>query len=1123
MGTRGLFCRLAWKRAWGALPVGLALAIAAPSAFAAEAHEFNARLSLTGNCSVSPVDEVPDPGVCPMPPGVPGVDHPPNPFSSPRRIATDSYGNMFVASFGSAPNGEQGRVDVFNSAGFFISELEVPTGAANIAVDDEGNLYVINEKQELIRYTPSLYEPAVHKIAYGTSPTPVAGPDTGFTVDLAVNPLDQHVFVFDGPKVIEFGSAAEGNPEIEKFGEGILDNRGGPGLAIDASKNRLYVSDIHQTFPPTPPFIRVFELAAPHKLIETFDGSTTPSEKFLSNFVSLAADEATHHLFAYDGSGAEVVYELTEDGEYLATIDHELQGRWVNVGRISVDNGANSPNGALNSFGRYLFAPAFPSGVGHAFAFGPPEPCEPEITEAGFSGVSETEARITAAVNPCFLDTTYILEYTTQQRYEEEGETFNGATVAGSGEIPAGSAPVAVAANLEGLSPGTAYRFRISAENEKGGDEAEREFATYPEAEASEPCPNDALRTGRSALLPDCRAYELVTPPATNARTPSGADLANAGNLFAMRGASPAGDEASFVIQGGSLGENQGSGSFAGDPYLASRGAGGWSTSYAGPTGSEAVSLLPGGNSPDQGYSFWSADGSGSAVIEGELTNYLRYPDGHSELIGRGSSATDPFAEGKLISEGGGHVVFTSSLELEEGSPPEGTAGVYDRTADEVTHVVSLLPGQVTPAAGQNAQYQGASLDGKGVAFSIGSKLYLHFEEETYEVGENVTFAGVAEGGGRVLYLKGGNLWALDVGAPGGPIQFTGSGNVIPVNVSADGAVVYFVSPSALAVAANPNGAKPVKGGENLYRSEEGAISFVGTLTERDVEGDTSFGSPVDGLGLWISAVGPSSGTPGGFGIDPSRTTPDGNALLFESRATLDGYDPDGHAEVYRYDFAGDELDCLSCNPTLAPASGDASLRSIGQALAAEEPFRYYGLVENLRADGRRAFFQSTEALVPGDTDQLQDVYEWEAQEVGGCKRPEGCIYLISSGKSAHRNFLWAVSESGDDVFVRSPDELLKSDLEETPSIYDARVGGGFAEPEKEPECEGEGCRPGLTPPPVMPTPGMLPDSEPGSATTAKPCPKGKVRRHGKCVKKRHQKRRHHRRKAGAKKKGAGK
>src|SRR6478735_369483 len=244
MGARGLFCRSTWRRTLVALSVGLALAIPASAASAEGAHEFNARLSLTGSCSVFPTDEVPDPGVCPMPPGVPGVDHPLSPFSNPRRLATDSYGDMFVDSFGTKENGELGRIDVFDSSGFFTTEVKVPTGALNIAVDDKGNLYVINEKNELLRYPPSVYEPTSHDIAYGTSPATVEAKNGAFTVDLAVSPLDEHVLVFYGNEIVEFGSAAEGNPKIGSFGEGILHNPGGPGLAIDASKKRLYAGDI---------------------------------------------------------------------------------------------------------------------------------------------------------------------------------------------------------------------------------------------------------------------------------------------------------------------------------------------------------------------------------------------------------------------------------------------------------------------------------------------------------------------------------------------------------------------------------------------------------------------------------------------------------------------------------------------------------------------------------------------------------------------------------------------------------------------------------------------------------------------------------------------------------------
>jgi hypothetical protein len=361
----------------------------------------------------------------------------------------------------------------------------------------------------------------------------------------------------------------------------------------------------------------------------------------------------------------------------------------------------------------------------------------------------------------------------------------------------------------------------------------------------------------------------------------------------------------------------------------------------------------------------------------------------------------------------------------------------------------------------------------------------------------------------------GGDLFAFDAKAEE-TTRFTEAGDVTPVNVAAQGTAAYFVSPSVLSGEENPDGANAQLGQENLYFSREGAISFVGTVTELDVKGKWGGVEQIEGLGLWIEAVGPGgSELPGRMAIDPSRATPDGSALLFESRADLTGYDPEGHAEVYRYDFSQEELECLSCNPTQAPASGEASLQSISEGKFQPEPFSSFAMVENLRADGGRAFFQSTEPLVVNDTDERQDVYEWEAQGVGSCERPEGCIYLISSGQSARTDYICAVSDSGADVFFRSSDLLLGSDKDETPSIYDARIDGGF--PEAGIACEVE-CSKTLLPPPGLPAPTTPPLGASGNVTPS-PCPKGKHKVNGRCVKRHHK----HHRKAGSKKKGAGK
>jgi sugar lactone lactonase YvrE len=1051
-----------------------AMAVSVPRAFSAEGRSLDPLLSLIGACAEpQALDPVEDPG-CPT--TLPEGAHPPAPFAVPTAVTTDFYGNVYVSNFGKLANGSQGRIDVFGPDGRFIAELKT-TGPTSIAVDSKGNLYVVAEIEStkpILRFEPSLYNPEAGEIAYANPavPIPMAGVnELAIFSGIAINSENDHLFAnFGSGGLVEYDSAVNDNAELRTTPLPTWPY--GVGVAVDAARHLVYVSVLEKTETTNEKRIEIYDLnqlegEAPgtYKKVGTIEASAVPEGKF-GNYLSVAVDEATGNIFVLDGDLG-IVYQLAADGSYLGSIEHSLNEPFG--AEIGVDNGPFSPHGALSDNGRYLYVPSGKTGVGHSYAFEESSFNAPEVKSVSVTGISTDEAEILASVNSGNLVTSYSFEYVTEAQFEEEG--FAGATAVGPDQLPAGNLDDEASGVATGLQPGTAYRFRIVAANAKGSGEMVGGFSTYPSySNDPAPCANQLLRTGLSALLPDCRAYELVTPADTNGRAPLG--IGREGGNFTTRQVSPAGDKVPFRVEGGTLPGSGGTGSYLGDPFLASRGATGWSTAYIGPTAAEAVAVTPGWTSPDQGYSFWTAESKGYALYEGVSTSYLRFPDGHSEILGQGSIGIDPEAVGALISEDGDHVIFatgaldrvSTAVQIEPDAAPSGTAAIYDRTADGVVHVVSLKPGGARLVADENVVLQGTSLDGKGVAFTVNKTLYLRYQnEETFEIGEGVEFAGLAEGGNLLFYVEGGQLWRFDA-TTGERVAFS-SGVVTPVNVSADGSTAYFVSTAKLTSELNPNGEAASADKQNLYVSKEGALRFIATVTDRDVKGMSNGTSQVDGLGLWVLAVSRKETSPGRLSIDPSRTSLDGSVLLFQSRAPLTGDDPGGYSQVYRYDSQGERLHCLSCNPTRTPATGDARLQSENR-----EGFALFfslATLENLRADGRRAIFESPEPLVPGDTDGLQDVYEWEDSGVGTCASPGGCVSLISSGHSERNDYLYAVSESGNDVFFLSSDLLLPGDQDETPSIYDARVGGGFPEPVQA-NCEGEGCRPQITPPPPL-------------------------------------------------------
>jgi fibronectin type III domain protein len=1131
VGRRGLL------RTTVAIAIALAcLAWGSERAAAAEieTHLFNATLSLTGNCATSAQDLVPDPS-CPYEPAPNG---PTGRFNVPRGVAVDSYGDLFVANM--PANREGGVVDVFCPSGKFVTEIADNHGPQNVAVDSEGHVYLFRTEEgkehELVRYDPTLYEPDECKLSYPASPTVVIPSGLPTNVGIAVDPATDHVFVDNAAAVIELKSAKEGNTVVTtEIGQGTLLNS--KSVAISPINQDIYASDTATSDITSFSVVKVFSGTVPgHPLIRTITGAVASpgpacplGGHFSSNqgYLSVAIDGKTGHVFVYDAAaaGAKAVFEFDETGgECISKIERSFAYAFGN--EIAIDNGANSPNGVLNPKGRFLYVPsASAQANSHVWAFEPKQLIEPPVvTGLSATEVTATDAELHATINPRSGTTHYTIEYTAKASFSE-GEVI----LAKEGDLPAELADIAVSAPVSGLKPGTEYRFRVVAENNCETEpnpcvyEAEGTFTTFAPQPPFPPCENDSLRLelGSSALLPDCRAYELVSPPDTGGRALFDVQHGSGGDYFGSFTAAPAGGAVAFITRTGSLPGTEGAGGFSGTSYLSSRNAGtGWETEAIGPSGAQSAAPLPGGMSPDLGYSDTRVNGerSGSLVLEGHTTGYIRHPDGSFHLLGEGSEETDPDPNANYIAPNAAHIIYTSKRHLEEESPSIGTGAIYDRTR-EGNVLISWYPNETVPS--QEAFFLGASYDGSGVAFAVGtpalSPIFVSLDdEETLEAAPaGSTFAGLSEDGSFVFYLEGGDLFRFDVETELAE-EITTTADATVVNVPSFGEAVFFTSPSVLTgTEENPAGDIAQAGKENLYRWDEEALSFIGALTDRDVEGEhisDGGGLQLDGLGLWTSSL--AKGT---LAVDPSRSTPTGETLLFESRADLTHESGSGAAQVYRYDFFEDSLDCVSCNPQEAGPSTNASLQTIAGSEGAPEPLSIYALVPNLSEDGQRAFFQTSESLLPRDTDGVQDVYEWETQGTGSCSSPDGCLYLISSGRSARDNFLFGASSSGEDVFIWTSDLLLQEDADSTVSIYDARVDGGFPEPKEEETCEGEGCRPTLSPAPPLPGAETGPSGNfAEEPTPKKKCPKSKkrVKRHGKyvCVAKhhKHKHRKHH-------------
>lgn len=761
-------------------------------------------------------------------------------------------------------------------------------------------------------------------------------------------------------------------------------------------------------------------------------------------------DPATGDLYVDEGAEVAVYDSSGSLIEHFGS-DHELSGSRGIAVDGTVAYVADTTGGEVDVFGP------------------PPPPSAPAISETTASGMTTSEAVLEAEINPDGDASSYHFEYVDDASFQIGGYALATRVPIPDVGVGAGFKDVHVAQPVFGLLPATRYHFRVVAGNSIDVTEGPgQSFSTYPSLTA-EACTNEASRTGPSAALPDCRAYELVTPADTNGTIPAAAAIGglNVGNFPTELG-SAVSDSVVYLTVGGALPGAEGNGN--NDMYEALRGVDGWESHAIGPTGVEAVLPSPGGVSPDHGLSIWGTGPGGGGLISD--ANYVRDSSGDFELVGHGSLADDPSAQARWITANGSHLIFTSGREgetdgvqLEPAAPLAPLRAIYDRTPGGL-FVVSLLPGNVTPS--EDANYLGASSDGSSVVFSVGSAIYERRDNAaTLKVTDGPAgFAGVSQNGDKVFYLENEKLFVFDAGS-GESTGVIETGNPELVNISPDGSHVYFVSNAVLSGGEeNDQGSSAEVGAENLYAWDAGssATRFIGALDPSDVSGE-GFETPGVEVGLteWLSQnVNPNPSQVVGPANNPSRTTANGSVLVFQSHASLTKYDSGGHSEIYRYDAVSHALGCVSCSPIELPASSGARLES---PKSSTSPVNALTVIHNVSDDGGRVFFETAESLTPRDVDGSTDVYEWRAGKG---------LFLISSGRSgpdvpigaaSRANYLYSATPDGDDVFIITKDALVPEAGDGgVPAIYDARVGGGFPGGSVEP-CSGDACQAGSSAP----------------------------------------------------------
>jgi hypothetical protein len=882
--------------------------------------------------------------------------------------------------------------------------------------------------------------------------------DIGNTLGWTVDPGNGNILAHNFDRINEWAPSTTGTPgpKISTFGgpdpaHGFPEGIGpcGPrGIAVRGSTHRVYVGDCGKIdiFGPGEPLII--------PTVTATEPDTSPTTAILRGTAS--TDNGGPTTDCYFEWGINESYGNTvpcaspagpiQDADGVVPVASPeltfLTPGQVYHYRLLVSNA----NGVSPSADR-SFKPQGPPVIAGVFA----------------SEVNTDQARLTATVDPSGGDTRYRFEWGTTAAYG------NSIPLPDFKLVETGI-PTTVSQVLLGLAPGQTYHYQLVASNPMGTvDSGDHEFTTYETDVIDDKCQNAHVRRQTmTTLLLDCRAYELVSAADAGGYDVQSDLIPGYVVLPAQPGAH---DRLLYSLHNGKVPGAAGATNYGLDPYVATRGSNGWTTSYVGVPADGTPATEPFGSplsAADSGlstFAFGGANICSPCFADGKVGIPVHRPDGSlvqgmAGALDPGPSATSAGYVGKSLSADGSHLVFGSTSKFEPDGNSNGDVTIYDRDLGAgITNVVSKTPGGATmtgPGIGQlDISADGTRiLIGQQVDDDAAGNRYWHLymnlgaSEQTIDVTPGVGSAGVLfngmTAGGSTVFITTTAALPTSSGAQ----DTDTSADIYEVVVVPNGGVSIFLVSTGPGVVGDACDPDPTFYGAHWNAvgatADCGAVAFAGGAGVAAGDETVYFLSPekLDGSGtlnapnLFVKRAGSpaqrvATVEPDSLAIRSAvrdsevrtyadiQVTPSGDHAVFSSDLSLTGFPNFGHSEIYRYDADSKGLDCVSCAPSSAAATGDAVLST-------------YGL--NIADDGS-VFFTTPDQLVLRDSNKKKDAYQWQ----------NGVQQLISTGNGAYDSSLVTVSSDGVNAYFYTRQVLVPEDENGAAlKVYVARADGGF-------------------------------------------------------------------------------